>query len=66
VSFSLTSPHGSRQAVMMVTRSGITWTEQIAADYDEAVVTAFCGQSAPPAAARSLAATTLPSLQRLP
>jgi D-alanyl-D-alanine carboxypeptidase len=68
VSFSLTSPHGSRQAVLMVTRSGITWTEQIAADYDQAVVTAFCGRPAPPAAARSLAATmaTLPSLQRLP
>ncbi len=52
---------------MMVTRDANTWTEQIKADYIDAMLTAFCSEP-PAAAARSLArtlATTLPSLQRL-
>jgi hypothetical protein len=53
---------------MMVTRDANTWTEQIAVDYVAAMLTAFCGEPPPLAAARSLASTltmTLPSLQRL-
>jgi D-alanyl-D-alanine carboxypeptidase len=56
VSISLTSPDGSRQAAMMLTRDANTWTDQIKADYGAAVVTAFCGQAVAPAAAQPLAA----------
>jgi D-alanyl-D-alanine carboxypeptidase len=67
-SVSLTSPDGARQAVMLLTRSALTWPAQLIDDYVGAMFTAFCGRPAPPAAARSLAATmaTRPSLQRLP
>jgi D-alanyl-D-alanine carboxypeptidase len=64
-SISLTSPDGSRQAVMLATREVNTWTEQIFTDFDTALLTAFCGEAPPPAAAAQLAttmATTLPSL----
>jgi D-alanyl-D-alanine carboxypeptidase len=68
VSISLTSPDGSRQAVMMLTRDANTWTDQIRADFQAALLTAFCGQELPAAPARPLAATMatdLPALQRL-
>jgi D-alanyl-D-alanine carboxypeptidase len=67
-SISLTSPDGSLQAVMMLTRDANTWTDQIRDDFVSAVLTAFCGQTPSAAALPSLAATmsrTLPSLQRL-
>jgi D-alanyl-D-alanine carboxypeptidase len=67
VSISLTSPDGSRQAVLMLTRDANTWTDQIATDYANALITAFCGEAPPAAAARPLAdamAGTLASLQR--
>jgi D-alanyl-D-alanine carboxypeptidase len=67
VSTSLISPDGSRQVVLMVTREGNTWTEQIGVDYVAAVLTAFCGQAPAAAAAQPLAdsmASALPSLQR--
>jgi D-alanyl-D-alanine carboxypeptidase len=62
VSISLTSPDGARQAVLMVTRDANTWTEQIASDYESALLTAFCGE-ATPAAARSLVASTSATAQ---
>jgi len=68
VSISLISPDGSRQMAMMVTRDANSWTPQIGVDFENAVLTAFCGEAPPPATARSLAGrlvTTLPSLQRL-
>jgi D-alanyl-D-alanine carboxypeptidase len=55
-SFSLTSPDGARQAVIMLTRSALTWPEQLSNDYVGAMFTAFCGETPPPAAARSAAA----------
>jgi D-alanyl-D-alanine carboxypeptidase len=67
VSISLTSPDGSRQAVLMLTRDANTWTDQIATDYNNALITAFCGEAPPAAAARPLAdamAGTLASQQR--
>lgn len=57
VSISLTSPDGARQAVLMVTRDANTWTEQIGADFESALLTAFCGEATPAATARSLVAT---------
>jgi D-alanyl-D-alanine carboxypeptidase len=51
VSISLTSPDGARQAVLMLTRDINTWTEQIAIDYGSALLTAFCGEATPAAAA---------------
>jgi D-alanyl-D-alanine carboxypeptidase len=66
-SISLTSPDASRQAVVMLTREANTWTDQIAADYASAVLTAFCGQAPPSAAARAFAITMkriLPPLSR--
>jgi D-alanyl-D-alanine carboxypeptidase len=65
VSISLTSPDGSRQAAMMVTRDANTWTAQIVADYGDAIVTAYCGEALPAAAARPLAATMAPMLDAL-
>lgn len=62
VSISLTSPDGSRQAAMMVTRDANTWTAQIVADYGDAIVTAYCGEPLAAAAARPLAATMAPML----
>jgi D-alanyl-D-alanine carboxypeptidase len=56
VSISLTSPEGSRQAVMMLTRDANTWTPQIGDDFGAAILTAFCGQAVAPAAARPLVA----------
>jgi D-alanyl-D-alanine carboxypeptidase len=56
-SYSLTSPDGTRQAVLMATRDANTWTTQIGTDFATALLTAFCGEVAPSAAARSLAAT---------
>jgi len=44
-SISLTSPDGSRQAVMMLTRESNTSTDQIRADFVTAVFIAYCGQS---------------------
>jgi hypothetical protein len=41
----------------MLTCEANTWTDQIRADFANAVFTAFCGQAPPPAAARPLAAT---------
>ena len=55
VSISLTSPDGSRQAVMMLTREANTWTPQIGEDYGTAVMTAFCGEPVAASAARPLA-----------
>jgi D-alanyl-D-alanine carboxypeptidase len=55
VSISLTSPDGGHQAVLALTRDANTWTQQIAVDYADALLTAFCGQAPPAAAARSLA-----------
>jgi D-alanyl-D-alanine carboxypeptidase len=51
VSISLTSPDGSRQAAMMATRDANTWTDQIAADYGTAIMTAFCGEAVAPSPA---------------
>jgi D-alanyl-D-alanine carboxypeptidase len=65
-SISLTSPDGSRQAVLLATREANTWTEQIGTDVSTAVLTAFCGEAPPPAAAAQLAgtmSTAPPSLQ---
>jgi len=56
-SYSLTSPDGSRQAVVIATRDANTLTDQITADYNSAVLTAFCGQTPASAAARALTAT---------
>jgi hypothetical protein len=41
----------------MVTRDANTWTEQIGTDYGSALLTAFCGEAPPAAAARALDAT---------
>jgi D-alanyl-D-alanine carboxypeptidase len=68
VNISLTSPDGARQAVLMVNRDANSWTEQIGADYSDALLTAFCGQPVAPAAARPVAATmarVMPSLRRM-
>jgi D-alanyl-D-alanine carboxypeptidase len=65
VSISLTSPDGSRQAVMMLTRDVNTWTAQIAADYGDAIITAYCGQALPATTERQLAATLAPTLDAL-
>jgi hypothetical protein len=46
----------------MLTRDANTWTEQIAVDYGDALITAFCGQAPPAAAARSLAAAMVGTL----
>jgi D-alanyl-D-alanine carboxypeptidase len=62
VSISLTSPDGSRQGALMLTRDVNTWTEQIAVDYGDALITAFCGQAPPAATARSLAAAMVGTL----
>ena len=59
---SLTSPDGSRQAVMLLTRSETTWTDQLLNDYVGAMLTVFCGEAPPPAAARSLAASMATAL----
>jgi D-alanyl-D-alanine carboxypeptidase len=67
VSWSLMSPDGARQAVLMVTRDSNTWTEQIAIDHANALLVSFCGETSP-VTARALAAdlkTALPSLQRV-
>jgi D-alanyl-D-alanine carboxypeptidase len=67
VSISLSSPDGARQSVMMLTRDANTWTEQIAADYSVALLTAFCGIQPPPATARQVTTdliAVLPSLRR--
>jgi len=57
VSSSLTSPDGTRQAALMVTRDGNTWTAQIGEDYTRALLTAFCGEAPPAGAAQPLVAT---------
>jgi D-alanyl-D-alanine carboxypeptidase len=65
-SISLTSPDGSRQAVMLLTRDANTWTDQINTDRVAAILTAFCGQAPAAAAVAQMAATmatALPSLQ---
>jgi len=52
----------------MLTRDANTWTDQIRADYETALLTAFCGEELPAVPAPTLAATiatALPSLQRL-
>jgi D-alanyl-D-alanine carboxypeptidase len=66
VSWSLISPDGARQAVLMVTRDANTWSEQIAADHANALLIAFCGETSR-ATARALAAdlTAVASLQRV-
>jgi D-alanyl-D-alanine carboxypeptidase len=67
VNISLTSPDGSRQAVLMVNRDANTWTEQIGADYSAALLTAFCGEPVAPEAAGPAAAAmamAMPSLRR--
>jgi D-alanyl-D-alanine carboxypeptidase len=65
VSISLTSPDGARQAVLMLTRDANTWTNQIAVDYTAALITAFCGEAPPAAAARSMAAAMSGTLESL-
>jgi D-alanyl-D-alanine carboxypeptidase len=64
VTTSFTSPDGSRQAVLMVNREGNSWTDRIATDYANALITAFCGEPPSRAAAARLGAAMLPSLQR--
>lgn len=67
VNISLTSPDGSRQAVVMVNRDANTWTEQTGIDFTAAAMTAFCGEPVAPATARPVAtamAAALPALQR--
>ncbi len=56
VTISLTSPDGTRQAVLLATRDANTWTTQIAIDYSTAIVADYCGATAPAATARPLAA----------
>jgi D-alanyl-D-alanine carboxypeptidase len=66
VTISLTSPDGTRQAVLLATRDANTWTTQIDIDYSTAIVADYCGALSPAAAARPLAAPLsgiLPSLQ---
>jgi D-alanyl-D-alanine carboxypeptidase len=54
VSISLTSPDGSRQAVMVLTRDANTWPPRIFEDQAAAAMTAFCGEAvAPPPALAS-------------
>jgi D-alanyl-D-alanine carboxypeptidase len=63
LSISLVAADASRQIAMMATRDVNTWTERIAADYGDALLTAFCGEAVPAAAARR-AAAALPALRR--
>ena len=47
---------------MLLTRSETTWTDQLLNDYVGAMLTVFCGEAPPPAAARSLAASMATAL----